>query len=303
MNNIINEIKSSYNDVYRDSGLTIIKVSGNDNVKFLQGQLTNDIEKLTDSYIRASYCTHQGKVITNMQIFSSENELILMIPKNIGKYFIEKISKYILMSDVKFIEFNDNTVLWSVGDKAKELINEYKIDKCNSFKKLSESEYIINMSQKGSHQFRYIRLESCVNDRINYITPDKRQTCLIDLLSMHTRLKNENMEKFIPQVLNSDELETVSYKKGCYTGQEVIARTHYLGNVKKHLYLISVNSSIGDQSSIVNEDGESVGELFGETFNHSGTLISHSILRDSSDFDDLFIDDKPVEVLSKVDTA
>ncbi len=52
----------------------------------------------------------------------------------------------------------------------------------------------------------------------------------------------DNIEKFIPQVLNSDELETVSYKKGCYTGQEVIARTHYLGNVKKHTYLVTLDA-------------------------------------------------------------
>ena len=61
---------------------------------------------------------------------------------------------------------------------------------------------------------------------------------------MHTRLKKDDIEKYIPQVLNSDKLHTVSYKKGCYTGQEVIARTHYLGNVKKHTYLIIVDACI-----------------------------------------------------------
>ena len=98
------------------------------------------------------------------------------------------------------------------------------------------------------------------------MTLEKFQTCLLDLLSMHTRLKKDDIEKYIPQVLNSDKLNTVSYKKGCYTGQEVIARTHYLGNVKKHTYLAVVDACIDTEVNIVNKDGESVGELIGETF-------------------------------------
>ncbi len=59
-----------------------------------------------------------------------------------------------------------------------------------------------------------------------------QKTCLIDFISNIVRFNIENTEKYIPQVLSADQLETINYKKGCYTGQEVIARTHYLGNVK-----------------------------------------------------------------------
>ena len=63
------------------------------------------------------------------------------------------------------------------------------------------------------------------------------------LVNLYIQKAVENIEKYIPQVLNADKLNTVSYKKGCYTGQEVIARTHYLGNVKKHVYLVNINNS------------------------------------------------------------
>ena len=126
---------------------------------------------------------------------------------------------------------------------------------------------------------------------------------MIDLFRLHTRLKTDNIEKFIPQVLNSDELETVSYKKGCYTGQEVIARTHYLGNVKKHTYLVTIDALINNETNVVNSDGESVGELIGETFIYQDVTLSHCILRDSSDFSDLFIKDNVVRVLVKEDIS
>ena len=303
MDNLIKEIRSNHSDMYVDNTLAAIRVSGKDNKKFLQGQLTNDIEKLSDRYINASYCTHQGKVIVNIQVFLSEDDVILLLSKSLSKYFIEKISKYILMSDVKFMLYNEITTLWSLGDKAKELMREYKIEEDKLCSRVSESEYMINMCMDNTYQIRYVNLDSSNTSKFEYNELSETQTCLIDLFRLHTRLKIDNIEKFIPQVLNSDELETVSYKKGCYTGQEVIARTHYLGNVKKHTYLVIIDAPINNETNVVNSDGESVGELIGETFTYQEVTLSHCILRDSSDFNDLFIKDNVVRVLAKEDIS
>ena len=303
MNNLIKEIRLNHSNMYVDNTLAAIRVSGKDNKKFLQGQLTNDIEKLSDRYMNASYCTHQGKVIVNIQVFLSEDDVILLLSKFLVKYFIEKISKYILMSDVTFIVYNEFTALWCLGDKAKGLMREYKIEEDKLCSKISKSEYVINMSIENTCQIRYVNLDSSNADRFEYNELSETQTCLIDLFRLHTRLKTDNIEKFIPQVLNSDDLETVSYKKGCYTGQEVIARTHYLGNVKKHTYLVTVDASINNETNVINSDGESVGELIGENFTYRDVTLSHCILRDSSDFSDLYIKDNAVRVLAKGDIS
>lgn len=303
MDNLIKEIRSNHSDMYVDNTLAAIRVSGKDNKKFLQGQLTNDIEKLSDRFMNTSYCTHQGKVIVNIQVFLSEEDVILLLSKSLSKYFIEKISKYILMSDVKFMLYNEVTALWSLGDKARELMREYKIEEDKLCSKISETEYVINMCMENSYQIRYVNLGSSNTSKFEYNELSETQTCLIDLFRLHTRLKIDNIEKFIPQVLNSDELETVSYKKGCYTGQEVIARTHYLGNVKKHTYLVIIDAPINNETNVVNSDGESVGELIGETFTYQEVILSHCVLRDSSDFSDLFIKDNVIRVLAKEDIS
>ena len=303
MDNLIKEIRSNHTDMYVDNTLAAVRVSGKDNKKFLQGQLTNDIENLSDGYINASYCTHQGKVIVNIQVFLSEDDVILLLSKSLSKYFIEKISKYILMSDVKFMLCDEVTALWSMGDKARELVGEYKIEEDKLCSRISESEYMINMCMENTYQIRYVNLDSSNTSKFEYDELSETQTCLIDLFRLHTRLKIDNIEKFIPQVLNSDELETVSYKKGCYTGQEVIARTHYLGNVKKHTYLVTIDTPTNNEANVVNSDGESVGELIGETFIYKKVTLSHCILRDSSDFSDLFIKGNAVRVLVKEDIA
>ena len=200
MDNLIKEIRSNHSDIYVDNTLAAIRVSGKDNKKFLQGQLTNDIEKLSDRYINASYCTHQGKVIVNIQVFLSEDDVILLLSKSLSKYFIEKISKYVLMSDVKFILYNEIITLWSLDDKAKELMREYKIEEDKLCRRVSESEYMINMCMDNTYQIRYVNLDSSNTCKYEYNELSESQTCLIDLFRLHTILKIDNIEKYITQL-------------------------------------------------------------------------------------------------------
>ena len=186
MDNLIKEIRSNYSDIYVDNTLAAIRVSGKDNKKFLQGQLTNDIEKISDKYMNASYCTHQGKVIANIQFFLSEDDVILLLSKSLCEYFIEKISKYVLMSDVKFMLYNEITTLWSLGDKAKELMREYKIEEDKLCRRVSESEYMINMCMDNTYQIRYVNLNSSNTCKFEYNELSETQTCLIDLFGLHT---------------------------------------------------------------------------------------------------------------------
>tara|TARA_B100001063_G_scaffold49854_1_gene43894 strand:+ start:376 stop:1290 length:915 start_codon:yes stop_codon:yes gene_type:complete len=299
MNKLISNIIEKHHEPYCDEGIVIIRVSGIDNKKFLQGQLTNDLDSLQDQkYKLASYCTHQGKVIVNMQLMLDGDDVIILLPKHLSQYFVEKISKYILMSKVEFKIDSKSLVFSVLGDKALSIISKYNVPSPGNYKKIDQSNVIINMSTSFIPQCKYISFDPEQLIDIAYTNSNRQSTCLIDLFSMVTRLKIENIEKYIPQVLNADFLETVNYKKGCYTGQEVIARTHYLGNVKKHVYLVKVNTSEIDEKNIINKDGESVGELIGEGFIYENMTLSHSILRDSCDFNELFIDKNKVCVIS-----
>jgi len=303
MNKLISYIIEKNNGPYYDAGMGVIRVSGIDNKKFLQGQLTNDIVSLQDQkYKLASYCTHQGKVISNMQLILNDNDIIILLPKHLSEYFIEKISKYILMSKVEFSIDSKSLVLSGLGEEALSIINKYSVTIPGGYKKIDNSSIIINMSTSSIPQCRCILFDPKQKVDIAYTNSDQYSTCLIDLFNLVTRLQVENIEKYIPQVLNADKLDTVNYKKGCYTGQEVIARTHYLGNVKKHVYLINIHATKINDKNIINSDGESVGELIGESFIYDNVTLSHCILRDSCDFDELFINKDKVSVISMEET-
>ena len=92
MDKLISEIIEKCNGPYEDENLAVITVSGKDNKKFLQGQLTNDIVNLdSEKYLLSSYCTHQGKVIANIQVLQVDEKVLLLLPKSIVNTFIDKI--------------------------------------------------------------------------------------------------------------------------------------------------------------------------------------------------------------------
>jgi folate-binding protein YgfZ len=298
MNKLISEILENGKGIFLDEGLLLLRVSGEDKNKFLQGQLTNDIESLSnDEYLLASYCTHQGKVITNLQILRDDSDILILLQADLANIFIEKISKYILMSKVNF-EINEHVrILSAIGDEAISIINKYGIEKRKSYKIIKGNKVYINMSSSRVAMCRCILLGQ--NDLPQDIKSTK--TCLIDLMSNIIRFNIENTEKYIPQVLSADQLDTINYKKGCYTGQEVIARTHYLGNVKKHMYLVSIYSSKIKEKNIINNDGESVGEVIGKAYEYNNKLLTHCILRDSCNFNELYLGKDKVEVIAMED--
>ena len=215
MNKLISNIIEKNNGPYYDAGMDVIRVSGIDNKKFLQGQLTNDIVSLQDEkYKLASYCTHQGKVISNMQLILNDNDIIILLPKHLSEYFIEKISKYILMSKVEFSIDSKSLVLSGLGEEALSIINKYSVTIPGGYKKIDNSSIIINMSTSSIPQCRCILFDPKQKVDIAYTNSDQYSTCLIDLFNLVTRLQVENIEKYIPQVLNADKLDTVNYKKG-----------------------------------------------------------------------------------------
>ena len=207
------------------------------------------------------------------------------------------------MSDVEFVHESEACILSIAGNEATKVLEEQKIIEKGTFKKVNEKNIIINMSTSSISLCRYIMLDPSTENNIKYELYDDNYTCLIDLIGLFTRLNEKEIEKYIPQVLNADKLNTVNYKKGCYTGQEVVARTHYLGSVKKHVYLSFFKVSGDSEKNITNSDGESKGELIGDIFSFNDNSLSHCILRDSCDFGNLYVNGNKLSIISMEDTA
>jgi len=206
--------------------LTLIQIGGKDAHSFLQSQLTNDISKLQQNEIQINaFCQHQGKIKAIVWLFYLEENLCICLPKAVKNSFIKDIMVYKFMSEVAFEDLNEYFIY---GQKYVSQKNIYKI---NESLGLSFEKKILK-DIGNSEYWEYL----CIKNLLPEITEITR-------------------EKFIPQDLNLDIAEFgVSFSKGCYPGQEVVARMHYLGKPKRRLYSFSskFNVNVGDTLNIAN---------------------------------------------------
>ena len=190
----------------------LIKISGRDSEQFLQNQLSNDIEKLDQNNIQINaYCQHQGKIIGLLWVMRMNDNLYLSFPDDLLDKIINRLKMFVVMSEV-IIE--DVTNVYSqIG-----LIND-----------VSSYEYRINSDLA-------MILENPMSENDN-LSDDLTiwSKALID--SGIPEIYCQTSEKFVPQMLNLDINEIgVNFSKGCYPGQEVVARLHYLGSAKRRLF-------------------------------------------------------------------
>ena len=206
---------------------SLLKVSGEDAESFLQSQFSNDISKITQNIAQInSYCQHQGKIIALIWVFKIDDGYYLSFPSDLNEKVLSKLIMFRLMSRVAIEDFSQK--IYQYG-----LIKE---DNDKSFKITEHLSLLITRKPlKDFHNSSHWEM-ACVNENLPEI-----------FLKMS--------ENYIPQALNLDiDQMGVSFTKGCYPGQEVVARMHYLGKPKRRLFRFTSNFevSIGDSLDVKN---------------------------------------------------
>ena len=209
---------------YELKNRALVRISGADAEEFLQNQLSNDISKLEDTKIQFNaYCQHQGKIITLLWVMRSNDNFLLSFPIDLLEKVVARLQMYVIMSDVLIEDVSESFLQIGLLDEIHK--NGYLINQRMSLLILSskrDTEVIMN------HQDEWTK--ACIESGIPEI-----------YLS--------TSEKLVPQMLNLDINEFgVNFSKGCYPGQEVVARLHYLGEAKRRLFAFMSESEmeVGD---------------------------------------------------------
>ena len=191
---------------------SLLKISGKDAEEFIQNQFTNDISKLDYTKVQINaYCQHQGKVIALIWVIRMNESFLLSFPIDLLEKIESRLKMFVIMSDV-VIE-NVSSLFSQIG-----LINES-----------SQNEFRINDNLA-------LLIEAPINQTAEL--PEKEiawnKACFDSCLP---EIYIKTSEKLVPQMLNLDINEMgVNFSKGCYPGQEVVARLHYLGSAKRRLF-------------------------------------------------------------------
>jgi len=202
----------------------LLKISGDDAESFLQSQLSNDIAKLDNSSVQLSaYCQHQGKILSLFWVIRQVEGFYLSFPKELLDSIQSRLKMFVIMSDV-IIE--DVTMqLTQIGVLDEKDFSSLSINETMSLI-IIENTALINFDMASNDQWD----KSCID-------------CNLPDVFLSTT------EKLVPQMLNLDIGEKgVSFSKGCYPGQEVVARLHYLGSAKRRLFSFKADQEmqVGD---------------------------------------------------------
>ena len=292
------------NGYSRDNEIVCIKVAGTDAEKFLQGQFSNDISSIKeDSYQFSSYSTNQGKVISLLRIIKDQDFFLLLLTTDISEYFMSKLSMYVLMSKVKIEIMSNYKVYGLSGTASVETIKNNNYE--NSVFEKEDCYVLNNTSERVSSAIVIHKSNDKLDSLPRFFTSmsfsnlEFNTNKLADMMRGFLRIDMTTKEKYIPQVLNMEILNGISYKKGCYTGQEIVARTHYLGKIKKRIFSIETESKSMEYGDVIhNKDSESIGEVVSNMQDVPSLNIALAILRLDSLDKELYVNNEKIKKIN-----
>lgn len=285
----------------------LLSLEGEDTVTFLQGQVTNDVKKLDGSHCHYSgYCSPKGRLLALFFAFAHDGKLSLQFDRGLVESIAKRLRMYVMRSKVIITDVSDTYIrLGIAGNQAHAALSA-------CFASVPEAEYTMVQEQETS----LIRLPGSL-PRYEIICPLQQAEALWNNLSQHLTPASKadwdwreiqagipeivaaTQEAFVPQMVNLDLLNGINFKKGCYTGQEIVARTHYLGKVKRRTHLAYIDSATPPQAGdeILDGNGSAVGLVVRNAPNPAGGQYVLAELRlESVETGGLNWQGKPLEI-------
>ena len=279
----------------------LIKCFGEDAENFLNTQFTNDVKNMGNNNVMLSgYCNPKGRIISIFYIFQLDNVFYLYTTLDTAEPLLKKLNMYKMMSKVEF-EIQDDILFGISAKQESKFLSDHILDN-NKAKKSGESiifkigDNQVIILAKSKDLGRIINIES--SNILGYKSFE-----FLDIQSIIPFINKSQIESFTPQMISLDILNGVSFSKGCYPGQEIVARTHYLGEAKKILCKIKFSSKkailIDDKITSI-EDNKNAGELLNIVKINEDTYNSLAVLRKDMLIKNLIINDASVEIVEQV---
>ncbi len=229
--------------ICRPDYLATILVSGTDAGTFLQGQLTSDVEAISDNYQLGAWCNPKGRVIALLKLWQTDEGIWMQFPRSLVEEVVPRMRMYILRSDVTIQDRSDAyDTIGIIGTEAVNWLTRELGELPGQGKSLEKQGIVVNADAVSVLRYQVNGKVPAINDLLGSL-PDSVPVYAADAwisMDIHSGIPEiwpGTREQFIPQSLNLDILGAVNFGKGCYVGQEIVARTHYLGKPKQRMFL------------------------------------------------------------------
>ncbi len=257
----------------------LLTVTGEDSEAFLQGQLTCDVKKANaEVLLLGARCNPKGRVEASFQLWKKNTTFYLSLPKRIIASLQATLQKYILFSKVTLTDETEKYWGLALSMEAAALL-------C---KKFSSKSNLIQFKEKAYPAILWLPIENKQDAQILLESQafQRTPTTQWQALAIEQQISYilpETHGKLTPHDLNYPEIGAISFDKGCYCGQEIIARMHYRGKPKQHLYKFECSKKLNLQPglTLTNGKGQPVG-LITTVFSEAEKTIGLASVKDKS---------------------
>jgi folate-binding protein YgfZ len=233
--------------------LGLIAISGEDAVVFLHNQLTNDVEHLGLAQARlAGYCSPKGRLLATLLMWKSADAIMLQLPREIQATTQKRLQMFVLRSKARLADVTDSQVILGLAGQsaAAALAPWFAALPSSPYAKMeSASGTLIRMADaSGAPRYQWITTV----DTAQHAWPRLASTLqpvgthawrLADIDAGIPRITQPTQEQFVPQMVNFEAIGGVNFRKGCYPGQEIVARSQYLGKLKRRMTRASTEAA------------------------------------------------------------
>ncbi|WP_341206742.1 hypothetical protein [uncultured Psychrosphaera sp.] len=246
---------------------SVIKLTGVDAVSFLQGQVSCDVTKLADKKIMPGcHCNAKGKAWSTFIAVQHESDILLVLTKQSAEISLAELNKYGVFAKVDITDETDN---WFIYGSEQEINADINIP-------LAENHYI-HLSQQ--------EITATASSETWWKT---------EILSGRAHLYSATSGEYVPQMINLQALDYISFNKGCYMGQEMVARMRYLGKNKRALFIASSDNiesvNIGDDVyRELNGNKRSAGKIINFCHANNNTYLQLVLSNDTDLADPIFV--------------
>lgn len=282
---------SPENSITDLSYLGLLKIEGADATSFLQGQFTNDVRQVNAQRGQFSaWCTPKGRVFTNFRLIKRENAYYLLLPQESIAATLKRLKMYVLRAKVAIMDASDEWVrLGITGQASAQVLSRFlnqPLPTASNATGNSDSTTVLCVQSSPPRYLLVLGLEKA-QTLWHTMAPSAQPVAaavwqLFDILAGLPQITPPTAELFIPQMLNLQALDYINFKKGCYTGQEIVARVQYLTAPKQRLYLVKGDFTLCPQSGealYTAEDSASVGQVINAEQHPQGGVFALAVIQ------------------------
>jgi folate-binding protein YgfZ len=226
------------------TNLGLIQVSGPDAASFLQTQLTNEVVKLAVGQAAWNgYCQPKGRLLASFLVWKNGETVYLSLARELAAATAKRLSLYILRAKAKVTDVSADWrafgCLQALQDGA-----PYAAMRCETLSLgVAELGFSLSLPPALGAQRHLIWVPEMHAAQTEQELGSRFEACVQNMWALSqihagvAHIESGTVEKFVPQMVNFELIGGVSFKKGCYPGQEVVARTQYLGKLKRRMFL------------------------------------------------------------------